>query len=140
MSYVKVFIHAVWGTKSKIPFIKSEIRPEILSHIKQYAKEKGIFVDEINAYQNHVHCLFRLNADMTVAKVLNLLKGESSFWINKQKLLKQHFSWADEYYAASVCENDLIRVRNYIRHQDEHHHKMTFTEAYLDFMKTYIIE
>jgi hypothetical protein len=31
-----------------------------------------------------------------------LIKGESSYWINKNSLVKGSFEWADEYYAVSV--------------------------------------
>ena len=66
---------------------------------------------------------------------MQLIKGESSFWINKNKLVKGHFEWADEYFAASVSEDKLQFVRNYINGQEEHHKKETFVEEYDRFLK-----
>jgi len=60
-------------------------------------KQKKI-VDCINGYTEYLHCLMTLNADLSVSKQMQLIKGESSFWINKNKLLKKHFEWADEYF------------------------------------------
>ena len=137
MSYVKVMIHAVWGTKNKAKLIAPEIRPQLLSHIKNNAKQKGIYIDTINSQAEHVHCLFGLNADMALSKALNLIKGESSFWANKQKLTSFKFEWADDYFAASVSESQLDKVRFYIENQDEHHRKLSFTEEYSLFLNSY---
>ena len=130
-------IHAVWGTKRRKKLISKEIRPILLSHIKENAKLKGIYIDTINSQPEHVHCLFGLNADMAVSKALNLMKGESSFWANEQKLINCKFEWAVDYFAASVSESQLNKVRQYILNQDEHPRKRNFTEEYNNFLKSY---
>lgn len=140
MSFVKVMVHAVWGTKNHYPFLTKEIRQVIITHIKENANDKQLFIDSLNGYTEHLHCLFGLNADLTIAKTLQLIKGESAFWINKQKLTKSRFEWADEYYAISVSESHLEYVRNYIFTQDEHHRKLTYMEEYDNFIKKYGIK
>ena len=137
MSFVKVMIHAVWGTKNREKLILPEIRPIILSHIKENAKQKGIYIDTINLQAEHAHCLFALNADMAISVALNLIKGESSFWTNKKKLSNFKFGWADDYFAASVSESQINKVRQYIINQDEHHRKTSFTEEYDKFLEAY---
>ena len=137
MAYVKVLIHAVWGTKNRERIISQHLRAEILSHIKENAGIKEIFIDTLNSQPDHIHCLFYLNADMSVAKAINLIKGESSYWIDKQQLLKAKFEWADEYFAASVSESQKDKVRTYILNQDEHHRKLTFAEEYNKFLESY---
>lgn len=137
MAYIKVLIHAVWGTKNRESVIAQHLRSEILLHIKENAASKEIFIDTLNSQPDHIHCLFYLNADMSVAKAINLIKGESSFWINKQKLLNAKFEWADEYFAASVSESQKDKVRTYILNQDEHHRKLSFTEEYNKFLESY---
>ncbi len=130
-------IHAVWGTKSRRSLLHKEIRPTVFKHISDNAKTKEIFIDTMNAVEDHVHLLFGLNADLSIAKTLQLIKGESSFWINKQGLIKNKFEWADEYYAVSVSESLLENVRNYIHRQEEHHRKRTFAEECDEFLRKY---
>ena len=130
-------IHSVWGTKNHYPFLTKEIRDKVISHIKENAQKQQIFIDSLNGYTEHLHCLFGLNADMTIAKTLQLIKGESAYWINKQKITKSKFEWADEYYAVSISESDLDNVRKYINPQEEHHKKKTFTQEYEEFIKKY---
>ncbi|MES2397609.1 MAG: IS200/IS605 family transposase [Bacteroidota bacterium] len=137
MSFVKVMIHAVWGTKNRYPFLTKEVKEKVITHIIENAKTKQIFIDRLNGHTEHLHCLFGLNADMSIAKTLQLLKGESAFWINKQQLTASKFEWADEYFAVSVSESIVDKVRAYIDGQEEHHKKVTFTQEYEEFISKY---
>jgi REP element-mobilizing transposase RayT len=74
---------------------------------------------------------------------MKLLKGESSHWINKENILgndKIKFKWQEEYFAVSVSESVLDRVRRYIENQETHHHKKTFQEEYDEFISKYGFE
>jgi len=137
MSYARVWVHAVWGTKNREHILTREIRPRVLSHIRENARQKQIYVDSLNGYTDHLHCLFGLNADVTIAKTLQLIKGESAYWINKEKVTPAKFEWANEYYAVSVSESALEDVRVYIENQEEHHKKTTFAEEVEEFLRKY---
>ena len=54
---------------------------------------------------------------------MQLIKGESSFWINRNEFIKNKFEWADEYFAVSISESHVNKVREYIKNQEEHHRK-----------------
>jgi putative transposase len=137
MAYVKVMIHAVWGTKNKEPYLTKKIKPLVLAHIRDNAKKKKIFIDTIDGSLEHLHCLFGLNAEMTISKALQLMKGESAFWINAQKIIGTKFEWADEYYAVSISESQIEKVRTYILNQEEHHRKITYQEEAEEFLRKY---
>jgi REP element-mobilizing transposase RayT len=81
-----------------------------------------------------------LGTDQTIQKVMQLIKGESSFWINKNKLTIDKFEWQDEYFAVSVSESMVDKVRDYIKNQEEHHRKKTFQEEYDEFISKYGFE
>lgn len=141
MPFVKVHIHFVWSTKNRYPFLGSrELRLKVWNHIRQNAKEKGIFIDFINGYSDHCHCLISLGVDQTIQKVMQLIKGESSFWINKNRLTNEKFEWQDEYFAVSVSESLLGRVRDYIKNQERHHSKRSFQAEYDEFVTKYGFE
>ncbi len=130
-------IHAVWGTKSRYPFLIDEVKKMVITHIRENAYNKQIFIDRLNGHTEHLHCLFGLNTDITISKTLQLIKGESAYWINKQQLTKSKFEWADEYYAVSVSESQLDKVRAYIDVQEEHHKKVTFMHECEEFIRKY---
>jgi REP element-mobilizing transposase RayT len=135
MPWVRVWIHFVWSTKDRAPFLKDEIRLDVFQHIRENARQKGIHIDFINGYVDHVHCLISLGTDQTIEKIMQLIKGESSFWINKNALCKTKFGWQDEYFAVSVSETNLEGVRKYIASQEEHHRSNSFEDEFEGFMK-----
>ena len=131
MSYLKIYIHFVWSTKYRNSFLDSaELRRKVWKHMLENARSKGIFIDTINGYQDHCHCLISLGKDQTISKILQLIKGESSYWINKSQLCKQKFEWQDHYFGTSVSESMLDNVRRYIINQEAHHKLSRFEEEY----------
>ncbi len=137
MPYIKIWIHLVWATKNRQTFLKKEVRQTIFDHIIENAKVKNIHLDHINGHTDHVHCLVSMDADQNIATIIQLLKGESSFWINKQGIIKSNFGWQDEYFAVSVGHSQINAVRQYIRNQEQHHKKKTFQQEYDEFIKKY---
>ena len=138
MPFVKVYIHFVWSTKDHVPMLLSkETRQKVWQHILENGKNKGIYIDFVNGYSDHCHCLISMGIDQTMSKIMQLIKGESSYWINKNRLCKGKFEWQDEYFAVGVSESIVNRVRNYIKNQEEHHKHKTFMEEYDEFIKKF---
>lgn len=141
MPFVKIYIHFVWSTKNRIPFLNTPIlRQQVWEHIKSNAKKKNIFIDCVNGYSDHCHCLVSLSPDQNLKTIMQLIKGESSFWINKEGLTKQKFEWQDEYFAVSVSESVVEKVRAYIKTQEAHHAVKTFQQEYDKFIAAYKFE
>ena len=115
----------------------ADIRQKIFTHIKEYGTIQNIHVDFVNGHLDHVHCLISLESTQNIASVSQLLKGESAYWINKNKLCSKKLEWQDEYFAVSVSESGGDKVREYIKNQEEHHRKKTFKEEYDEFMNKY---
>ena len=137
MSFIKVYVHYVWSTKNRFPFLTENIRFDVFSHIRKNAQKKNIFIDHINGYTDHLHCLISLNDDLSIGKIAQLIKGESSYWINQNKLTSEKFEWQDEYWAIGVGGDKIEIVRNYIANQEEHHKKITFQQEYDKFIERY---
>lgn len=137
MPYIRIWVHIIWSTKNRERIITKEIKHKLLNHIKENAKAKNIFLDFINCEPEHVHATISLGSDQTISKIAQLIKGESSNWVNKNKFLSYHFEWQDEYIAVSVSESQINKVREYIKNQEEHHRKKSFAEEYDDFINKY---
>lgn len=137
MSFIKVYVHFVWSTKNRVPLLSADIRSDVFNHIRENARKKNIFIDFINGYSDHIHCLISLNDDLSIGKIAQLIKGESSYWINKNELTKQKFEWQDEYLAIGVGDDKIEAVRKYISEQAEHHKKITYEQEYNKFIERY---
>lgn len=135
MSWTRIFIHLVFSTKNRTPFLStSQIRREVFDHIKQNSRQKGILLDCVNGYHEHAHCLLGLKRDQSISQIAQLIKGESSFWINRLKLISEKFIWQDDYWAVSISESHVQALRNYIYTQEEHHSTKSFQDEYDEFL------
>ncbi len=137
MSYVKIWIHAVWTVKNRKPVLTENVREDVFRHIHQNALKKDILIEIVGGHNNHVHCLFRLKNNQTIENVMQLIKGESSFWFNKNSMSQNKLYWHKEYFAVSVGESQVDVVKNYIQNQEVHHLKKTWDEEYNEFIMKY---
>lgn len=137
MSNVKIWIHLIFSTKNRYPFLTKTIRYDVFNHIAENCKSKGISLRVINGFTDHVHCLISLGKDQNIADVAQLIKGESSFWINKNKMVVGKFKWQDDYFAISIGDKEVPRIINYIKNQEEHHSKKSFGEEVALFLEKY---
>jgi REP element-mobilizing transposase RayT len=140
MSYLKIWIHFVWSTKNRIPFLKDDIRNDIIFHIRSNALIKKVYIDFIGGYREHLHALVSLGGDQSASQIMRLIKGESSYWINKEKLTRLKFQWQDDYYAASIGLPQVESIRNYIRNQTAHHTKIPFDDELVELIKEYNLQ
>jgi REP element-mobilizing transposase RayT len=140
MSYVRIWLHCVWATKNRVPLLTKEKKKLVIEHIKQNAKLKSIYIDSINGHTEHLHCIISLGPDQSIARVMQLIKGEPSFWINKNNIAGAPFEWADEYFAESASESQIQKVRSYISGQEEHHKRKSCEEKYNEFITSFGFE
>lgn len=136
-SYNKIWIHFIWETLDKQKTLPKPVRLQISEFLFKYSKEKSIFmkVNFVNA--DHVHVLLDLPTNLTIEDCIRLLKGSSSYYINKNKLMNAKFSWGRGYGAFSVSASQLIKVVSYIKNQEEHHRVKSFSEEYKLFVEKY---
>jgi putative transposase len=137
MAYVKIWIHLVFGTRNKTHYLTPDVKRELIDHILQNAKSKGIFLASINGETDHLHCLISLGREQNIADVAKLIKGESSHWMNSCKKTYNKFEWAQEYFAVSIGESQVDAIKRYIENQEEHHRKKSFMEEHQEFMHRY---
>lgn len=137
MPIINIYLHVIWSTKNRSKIITKGFKPILIQHIKSNAKEKEIFIDSINCTDDHIHLLISLGTDQTISKIVQLIKGESSHWVNKSQVIKGKFGLQGDYIALSVSKSILDKVRKYIDNQEEHHRIKNFLEELDEFKKKY---
>ncbi len=135
MSFVRIWLHVVWSTKYRLPYLTKDLRSQLFYHIIEKADDKNLHINFINGYNDHLHLLISMNANQCVAEIVQHIKGESSRWINEEKLTDMKFEWQREYYAVAVSSQHIEEVRNYIKHQEEHHKDKSFEDEINEFIK-----
>ncbi|MBL7829197.1 MAG: IS200/IS605 family transposase [Saprospiraceae bacterium] len=139
-SLVKNYLHIIFSTKHRKPFILPEIEAELHSYLGGICNNLDCQVIKIGGYHDHVHILCMLSKKIALMKLMEELKSHSSKWIKTKGEAYQNFYWQDGYGAFSVKPSDVNSVIKYIANQHEHHRKKTFTEEYLAILTKYNVE
>ena len=84
----------------------------MLSH---HVKENGCVSASVGGYTDHVHLLVGLSRTITIAKLVENIKTETSKWAKKSIEEAQHFLWQSGYGAFSVSHSLRDAVDRYIR-------------------------
>lgn len=122
-SFNNIWVHLVFTTKHREPFITSDIEDRLFRYLRDQLIEMGCYVEAINGVPDHIHILIKLSPTKSISEVTKQLKGSSSFWINDKKLTKLKFGWQTGYGSFSVSKFYVEKIKNYIQNQKEHHGK-----------------
>jgi REP element-mobilizing transposase RayT len=128
MSYVSNHVHIVFSTTSRLKLIGDDLRPKLWAYMAGIAKNHGMHAVAIGGIEDHVHALINLGPNLGISKAVQVLKANSSRWMNEHPGVR--FEWQEGYFACSVSRSQLGAVRRYIANQSEHHHRMSSAEEF----------
>ena len=134
-SYSNLWVHAIWATKERRPLIIPVIEKQVHNCLREQLVESGCPVRIINGMPDHVHCLFLLNREKSIAGIIKQIKGSVSHFINQKDLTVEKFAWQTGYAAFSVSDSQVSKVYRYIRNQKQHHDKRPFQQEYEEFIR-----
>lgn len=109
-SYVKIWVHLVWGTHNHEKVITDELSKIIYNHLISRAVEESISIEKLYIRPEHVHMLLSLPSSKAMEDIARSLKGESSYWINDNNFTQSKFKWQRGYGAFSVSASQLEKV------------------------------
>lgn len=130
-SFVCSYFHLVWSTLERRPLIHSDIQERLWPYLAGIARQEKMKALSIGGTNNHVHVLASLPSTMAVAKAVQVLKCNSSGWINDEFQKYSCFGWQEGYAGFSVSASAVNQVTEYIQRQEQHHRKRTFEEEFL---------
>lgn len=139
-SLVKNYVHIVFSTKYRQPLIQQSIEPELYSYLGGICNKLDCQVIKVGGYTDHIHILCLLSKKITLAKLVEQPKSNSSKWIKTKDKKYSNFYWQDGYGAFSVNPAQVGIVTNYIANQKEHHGKKTYQNEYRAILKKYEVK
>ena len=139
-SLVNNYIHIIFSTKNRQPFIHPPYDIELYAYLAGICKNLECTPIKIGGYTDHVHVLCLLSKKVTLVKLLEELKSHSSKWMKSKDESLNNFYWQDGYGAFSVNPSQVDVVIEYITNQHTHNAKATFQDEYRAFLKKYRIE
>jgi hypothetical protein len=75
-----------------------------------------------------------LRARLSIAKAVQLLKGNSSKWIHQTFDNQRLFEWQEGYGAFSIAVSGIDDTIRYIQSQKEHHEAHSFNDELIAFL------
>jgi len=120
-SFVSCHVHCVWSTKDRLPFLDSDLRERLWPYLGGIARENKMRALAIGGVTDHVHILISLPGTISMAKAIQLLKGNSSKWIHGMFPKLASFGWQEGYGAFSIGVSGIEATTAYIRNQEMHH-------------------
>jgi len=139
-SLAKNLIHLVFGTKNREPVLTDLVREPLCAYASSVLRDLDSHVIAINAWRDHVHILFTLSRNHSLARVVMEVKRATSKWIKTQAKEFAKFHWQSGYGAFSIGQSGVDEVTTYITNQAEHHRIKSFEEEFRSFLKRYQIE
>jgi putative transposase len=134
-SFNSCLVHCVWSTKNREPLLNSDLRERLWPYLGGIAKENKMKPIAIGGVADHVHVLVSLPPTLSVAKALQLLKGNSSKWIHETFPKMRSFEWQQGYGAFSIGVSGIDATASYIRNQTEHHRTRSFREELVAMLR-----
>ena len=136
-TYTQIHIQTVFAVQNRFCVIRNSWKDELYKYITSIVQDYDHKVLAINGMPDHVHLFFGMRTTQSISDLMQEVKGHSSKFINKKGFLNSKFSWQEGFGAFSYSKSQVSNVIKYIKDQEKHHTKKTFTEEYLEFLKKF---
>ncbi len=139
-TYTQIHIQCVFAVKFRQSVIQKVWKERLCQYITGIVQNHNHKLIAINSMPDHLHVFFGFRPDQSLSDLMRMVKGESSEWINQNKLSTSIFRWQEGYGAFSYSKSQINAVARYIENQEEHHQKKTFLEEYKNFLENFDVQ
>lgn len=136
-TFIRIWVHLMWGTSNGIKITDKKLQNELFYHLINQASKIKLNIEKLRIQPDHIHCLVSLPADKPLPMVVQLLKGESSHWINENKFLDHVFTWQKGFGAFSVSAHNVEEVKKFFDNQDKVHESLSFEDEFKRWAVSY---
>lgn len=133
-SFVSCLMHCVFSTKERRRLITPELQQRLYPYLGGIARENKMKALSIGGVEDHVHALLSIPSTLSIAKSIQLLKGNSSKWIHETFSNHRLFEWQEGYGAFSIAVSGIEDTVRYIQAQKEHHQSHSFEDELITFL------
>lgn len=87
-TYTQLHVQCVFAVKYRDAVISKPWKERLHNYIIAIVHNNGHKVLAINSMPDHLHLFFGMRPHQSLSDLMRLVKGDSSEWINKEKLVK----------------------------------------------------
>src|SRR5947208_3429750 len=135
-SLSRLWTHLIFSTKDRYPFLlKPEVREQAHAYIAGILRKHNCPTLLVGGVEDHVHSLFALSKNHSIAEIVYEVKRGSSKWIKTLGSEVGKFHWQNGYGAFSISQSHVEQVKRYIAGQERHHRKISFQDEFREFLR-----
>ena len=139
-TFTQIYLHFVFAVKFREALLQPKQQKEVFRFIAGLIDSMGHKSYAVNGMPDHVHVFMSFSPSKSPSETIKEIKRASSNFINDKKWFPGKFQWQNGYGCFSYGKSQIDDVVNYILNQKEHHHKTTFQEEYLAFLKKFEVD
>lgn len=136
-SLSKVFIHVIFSTKHREPWLDCGIRPSMHAYLATVCRDLEAEAYRVGGTADHVHLAATLPRTLTQSDLVQKLKTSSTHWLKRQDKKFAGFAWQRGYGVFSISKSQLPALVRYIADQEVHHSTRTFQDEFRMILKRY---
>ena len=106
-SLSKLYVHLAFSTKHREPLLLAPLRAQMHAYLATVLKNQDSPAVMVGGTSDHVHALFRLSKNRTLAAIVEEVKTSSSKWAKTQGSAFANFHWQSGYGGFSVSPAEV---------------------------------
>jgi putative transposase len=139
-TYTQIHIQAVFAVQDRMSLVSGKWKDELYKYITGIIQSYDHKLLQINGMPDHIHILFGMRPTQSLSDLMQVVKQDSSKWVNNRGFVRGKFSWQSGYGAFSYSKKELVPVIRYIQNQEQHHKSESFEKEYQSLLKDFEVE
>jgi REP element-mobilizing transposase RayT len=124
----------VFSTKDRVPALVADKREELFRYIWGILKNKDCHLYRINGVEDHLHLFTSLHPTICLSDLVKAVKTSTAKWIKEKGVFPAFTHWQHGYGAFTISHGDKDAVIEYIKNQEEHHKRVTFSDEFREML------
>jgi putative transposase len=139
-TYTQIHLQLIFAVQNRISLIEEKWETQLYKYLTGIIQNHDHKMLIVNGMPDHLHLVIGMRPIQSLSNLMQIVKKDSSKWINDNQFVKGKFSWQEGYGAFSYSKSQLPRLINYVQNQKSHHKKKTFQQEYVDFLDKFEVE
>ena len=139
-TYTQIHLQLIFAVQNRISLIDEKWETQLYKYLTGIIQNHDHKMLIVNGMPDHLHLVIGMRPVQSLSNLMQIVKKDSSKWINDNQFVKGKFSWQEGYGAFSYSKSQLPRLINYVQNQKLHHKKKTFQQEYVGFLDKFEVE
>jgi putative transposase len=131
MTYTQITYQIVFGTKYRERTLEKNNRDRLFKYITGIIQNKRCHLYQIGGIEDHIHIVTDLHPMVSLSSLVKDIKIASTEYAKREQLFPAFRGWQEGYGAFTYNKKERDRIIEYVKRQEEHHHKLDFKEEYI---------